>query len=82
MKPHYLFIAALTACLVACSGGSELEKKQKELAKLKDEQKSLNQQIEKLQSEVAVLTPASQRETKVTPVKVAPVSAQTFNHFI
>ncbi|MBC7921524.1 MAG: efflux RND transporter periplasmic adaptor subunit, partial [Ferruginibacter sp.] len=81
MKTHYLSVL-LAAFLLACSGGSEVEKKQQELAKLKKEQKDVTDKVKQLEEELAVLAPKKTNEARIKPVKTAPVTAQTFNHFI
>lgn len=81
MKTHYFLI--ITALLtIACSGGSEIEKKKEKLAELKSKRQSVDGEIKKLESELAKLEPNKEQNIRVTPVKVTPVATETFQHFI
>lgn len=84
MKRHILIIATITVFLVGCSGkkATDLKGKQEELAKLKTEQRETDQKIKALESEIFKLDPKKAAEAKVKAVTVAPLTAETFRHYV
>lgn len=85
MKTMYRLSAfALVLVLAACGETSKdkvLEKKKKELADLKAQQKELSTKIDSLQAEVVRMDPSA-REEKPKLVSLSPVSTTNFTHYI
>ena len=83
MKSYYAI--ALVSLLAACSQEkkpNDAQGKRDELTQLKSQQTELTTKIKALEAEVAKLDPKKAEETRVKEVKVAPLSASTFRHFV
>lgn len=76
-------IITLSALLIACGGGDDLESKKAELAKLRSESVELNGNIKALEDEIAVLDPEfGQNSNNIILVSTMPVSPSAFEHKI
>lgn len=82
MKFERLSVIVLAAATLAACGGTELEKKKKELAGYKTEVKDLSGKIEKLEKEIAKLDTSFHVEPKVKLVQVEELKKQDFKHYI
>jgi RND family efflux transporter MFP subunit len=78
------FIPALTTVILlySCGGGSELEKKKKELSDAKKTLKEITAKISTLEREIAKLDTSFHVPQKVKLVKVEEISKQEFRHYI
>ncbi len=82
-------IFLITASLALASCGAKTEKgtgaiaeKKAQLESLKKQQAGLNDQISKLEKEIAVLDPASAKEEKAKLVTINTLAAENFTHYI
>lgn len=80
MNKLVLSIATLT--LLASCGGSELDKKKKELSEAKAAVKELNSKISTLEKEIAKLDTTFKLEEKAKLVQVDSLVKQDFKHYI
>lgn len=80
MNKLVLSIATLT--LLASCGGSELDKKKKELSEAKATVKELNSKISTLEKEIAKLDTTFKLEEKAKLVQVDSLVKQDFKHYI
>lgn len=81
MNKLVLSIATLTL-LASCGGGSELDKKKKELSEAKATVKELNLKISTLEKEIAKLDTTFKLEEKAKLVQVDSLVKQDFKHYI
>ena len=83
MKHYKLTVFALSfLILAACTGGSDLDAKKKELASLKEKQKTNTEKISTLEKEIAKLDTTFKIETKTKLVGVDTLQPATFKHFV
>jgi RND family efflux transporter MFP subunit len=75
-------VFAFGLLLFSCNGGSEVDKKKEELAKLKTEQQEISGKIKKLETELATLAPVKNSEGRIKLVETNPVQPQTFKHYL
>lgn len=78
-----LAVAGLLAIgLQACTDAPEVEQKRAKLSALKEQQIALTAEIEKLQNEVAALSPEVVADLKVIPVVTQPIELSSLKHYI
>jgi membrane fusion protein (multidrug efflux system) len=84
MKTNILTIAIAAALLASCAGEKKdgLVAKKEELTKLKAEHSETDKKIKALEIEIAKLDPKKAGEAKTKAVSVAPLSAETFRHYV
>ncbi|TLU98135.1 efflux RND transporter periplasmic adaptor subunit [Dyadobacter luticola] len=84
MKKNILLIAVLAILLASCSGEKKegVAGKKEELAKLKAEQAENDKKIKALEIEIAKLDPKKAGESKVKPVSIDTLNAETFRHYV
>ncbi|MEP6710831.1 MAG: efflux RND transporter periplasmic adaptor subunit [Ferruginibacter sp.] len=79
-------IFSLLVFLAACSGkkdeNASINDKKVQLEKLKTQNSKSDEEIKKLQDELALIDTAAGNSNKVKLVSVAPVTVQDFNHYI
>lgn len=80
MSKHSILIMALTLIMVACGGGSSLDKQKAELDKLKKQKADLETKIATLQEEV--LKADTTIKEKIVDVVAMPVVLQPFKTYI
>jgi len=79
-----LFISSL-ALIVSCGTkpkGNDLADKKAQLASLKKQQAGLNDQVTKLEADIAKIDPAAQNDQKTKLVTVSTLQPGTFTHYI
>jgi membrane fusion protein (multidrug efflux system) len=84
MKKNILTIAIAAALLASCTGEKKdgLAAKKEELTQLKTQQGETDKKIKALEIEIAKLDPKKAGEAKIKAVSVAPLSAETFRHYV
>jgi membrane fusion protein, multidrug efflux system len=84
MKRNSIAVIAVALLFTACSAEKKegVEAKREELTKLKTEQRELDKKIKSLESELGKLDPVLAAESRVKAVSVAPVSNETFRHYV
>ncbi len=85
MKSFILLLCTTSLLLISCGGGAnnkELAAKKAALEKLKTEHSGIEDQIKKLEAEIARLDPASANVQKPKLVAVQELAAADFNHYI
>jgi RND family efflux transporter MFP subunit len=82
MQFKRLSVIVLAAAILAGCGGTELEKKKKELADYKAKVKEYTGKVEKLEKEIAKLDTSFHLEPKVKLVQVEELKKQEFKHYI
>lgn len=84
MLRSYFSLVVVLITLTSCGGGEApdaLKTKQTKLADLKSQVSQLNAEITTLEKEIATLD-TTKKADRTRLVSVAPLAAQTFNHFI
>lgn len=77
-----IFLIAITAItLFSCSNASDLDKKKKELASLKNQEKSIQEKIKLLEGEIAKLD-TSKKANENLEVALTPIQSQLFKTYI
>lgn len=77
-----VLVVTAAILLASCGGGSELEKKKKELADAKVKVKELNTKIETLTKEIAKLDTSVKIEAKAKLIQIDTLHKQEFKHYI
>ena len=75
-------IALSVLALSACTGGSELDNRKKELVKLKEDEKITADKISKLEKEIAKMDTTFKVETKTKLVGVDTLQPVTYKHYV
>lgn len=81
---HLSLLTLSLAMLVACGGGNNnsLEAKRNELKQKKATLLTLNQEIQKLEADIAALDPSLAQKVKQVSVSITPLQAKDFSHFV
>lgn len=77
-----LAIVVVAGLLAACSAATKDDDKTARLEKLKSQQASLSQEIQKLEAELAKENPEAAKSVKAKDVTVVELKSQKFDHYI
>ncbi len=82
LNGRFILLVVTAAILLASCGGSELDKKKKELADAKAKVKELNTKIETLTKEIAKMDTSVRVEAKAKLIQIDTLRKQEFKHYI